>query len=252
VVAQFRDFVRDGLPRARYLLTTSKATAADVERWTAREGIALRARPTPIPIGTTFDSVPGQTLPSGLPPSGYVLMVGTLEPRKNHRLAFRVWQRLLEELPREQVPTLVFAGRIGWMFDDQLQAIASSNRLDGKLVLAKAPDDATLAALYRNCRFTLFPSHYEGWGLPVSESLAWGKVCIASNSSALPEAGGDLCLYIDPDNIAGAHAVIRSAIEEPGRIESMAARIAAAHRPRPWSEMADEILTRLDLDAASA
>ncbi len=164
-----------------------------------REGIVLRGMPRAIPIGTGFThSLPAPTLPQGLSPGSYALFVSTVEARKNHSLAFRAWRRLLEELPRDEVPTLVFAGRIGWMVADLMQQIENAEHLGGKLVIVQNPDDATLAALYKGARFTLFPSLYEGWGLPVSESLSFGKVCLASNAASVPEAGGDYCLYHDP------------------------------------------------------
>jgi glycosyltransferase involved in cell wall biosynthesis len=247
VVAQFRAFLRTDLPRADHILTTTGATAAELMQWADAQGIVLRSAPTAVPIGTTFDVAPAPTLPAGLRPGGYVLMVGTLEARKNHWLAFRVWQRLLEELPPDRMPDLVFAGRVGWMVQDLMQALDSAGWLGRRIRLLEGPDDATLAALYRGCRFTLFPSHCEGWGLPVSESLACGKACIASDRGAIREAGGDLCLYIDPDDVTGALGVVRGAIEDPARIAALEARIAATYRPRPWSDTAAAIIAALGL-----
>ena len=66
------------------------------------------------------------------------------------------------------------------------------------IAVAETPSDAELAFLYRNCRFTVFPSLYEGWGLPIGESLWFGKLCIASKTSSMPEVGGDLVDYVDP------------------------------------------------------
>jgi glycosyltransferase involved in cell wall biosynthesis len=113
-------------------------------------------------------------------------------------------------------------------------------------MIVENPDDATLAALYRGARFTLFPSLYEGWGLPVSESLAFGKVCLASNSTSIPEAGGRFCLYHDPDSVTAATALYRRAIEEAGLIESLEATIAAEYRPTPWSVTARSVLDALN------
>ncbi len=130
-------------------------------------------------------------------------------------LAFRAGRRLTEELPADQVPTLVFAGRVGWMIADLLDALRNSRHLDGKIRIVSDADDMTLASLYRGARFTIFPSLYEGWGLPVTESLGYGKVCIASSSTSIPEAGGDFCLYHDPDNVTEAFELYRKAITEP-------------------------------------
>lgn len=241
------------LPLADRVFAISKATARDVEAWSDRTGLPLARPVIPIPIGTGFsDDRPvaeaeaaATPLPRGLTPGGYALFVSTIEARKNHALAFRVWRRLLDELPPERVPTLVFAGHVGWMVADLMQQIENSRHLNGKLVVVEDLSDAELAALYRGCRFTLFPSHYEGWGLPVTESLGFGKVCLASDRASIPEAGGPFCLYLDPDNATGATALIRRVIEEPGLIEGMAAKIRAEFRPVPWSDTAHAVLGAL-------
>jgi glycosyltransferase involved in cell wall biosynthesis len=244
--ALFRAFMRNCLPEADLLLTMSRATARDVVSWAGAQGLALRTQPRALPVGIGFSHAAPGPLPEGLEAGSYVLLVGTLEARKNHLLAFRVWRRLQEELPPKQVPQLVFAGRVGWMVEDLMQQIRNSGQLAGKLTLIPDADDATLAALYRGARFTLFPSLYEGWGLPVTESLSFGKVCLASSAASLPEAGGAFCLYHDPDSVTDAARLVRRAIEEPGLIAELEARIAAEYRPTPWTATA-----RAVLDAAS-
>jgi glycosyltransferase involved in cell wall biosynthesis len=246
LVQVFNRFTRNCLPMADTVLAISEATARDVVAWSASESLALRSAPRPIPIGTGFThATPAAVLPAGLSAGGYVLFVSTIEARKNHILAFRAWRRLLEILPADQVPTLVFAGRTGWMVGDLMQQIQNAGNLGGKLVHVEAPDDATLAALYRGARFTLFPSLYEGWGLPVSESLSFGKVCLAASTTSVPEAGGEFCLYHDPDSVTEAVALYRRAITEPGLIPSLEARIRAEYRPTPWSTTARAVLDAL-------
>ncbi|WP_431283080.1 glycosyltransferase family 4 protein [Humitalea sp. 24SJ18S-53] len=246
LVRIFEGFIRRCLPAADIILAISDATARDIETWAAREGIALRSTPRPIPIGTGFVPAPATALPEGLVPGGYALFVSTIEARKNHLQAFRIWRQMLEEMPRDQVPTLVFAGRVGWMVADLMQAIENTDWLDGKLVLVREPDDSTLSALYENCRFTLFTSHYEGWGLPVSESLAFGKTCIASDRTSVPEAGGPFCLYVDPENTTAAYAVVRRAVEDPNVVPALEARIAADYRPTPWTATAEAVLRAIE------
>ncbi len=243
LVGMFTRFIRGCLHQADTVLAISEATVRDTIAWAAREQIALRATPRAIPIGTGFThAAPASTLPADLSPGGYALFVSTIEARKNHILAFRAWRHLLQELPPEQVPTLVFAGRIGWMVADLMQQIENAAHLGGKLVIVENPDDATLAALYAGARFTLFPSLYEGWGLPVSESLSFGKVCLASSAASVPEAGGAFCLYHDPDSVTEAAALYRRAITEPELIEGLEAQIRSAYRPVPWSATARAVI----------
>lgn len=241
----FEKFMRSMLPVADVLFTNSRATAADVVYWALCEGIGLRCKPQPLPIGTGFSRPPPGPLPAGLEPGGFVLFVSTIEIRKNHLQAFRVWSRMLEEMPRDRVPTLVFAGTPGWMVADLLKSIESTDKLAGKLVVIPGPDDATLCALYRACRFTLFLSYYEGWGLPVSDSLSFGKICVASNRTSIPEAGGISCVYVDPDNTTGAYRTIRHLIEDPAALSELERRLAHTFTPVPWTVTADAVLQAL-------
>ena len=137
---------------------------------------------------------------------------------------------------------LAQSGQQSGLVADLMQQIANANHLDGKLMVLEEVDDGTLSALYRGCRFSLFPSLYEGWGLPVTESLGYGKVCIASNRASVPEAGGDFCQYFDPDDLNEAVATIRRAIENPAEIRALEARIATEFRPTPWIKAAEQLL----------
>ena len=250
LVEIFREWVYAIIPHADAVFAISNATIRDMARWAEQEGLSLRGPVTALPIGSGFaeDKIKrreGHDLPFGLFQGSYVLLVSTIEARKNHLLAFRVWRRLLESMKYEDVPTLVFAGRIGWLVADLMQQIENAHYLDGKLIVLEEVDDATLSALYRGCRFTLFPSLYEGWGLPVSESLGYGKACLASNRTAVPEAGGEFCLYFDPDNLNDATEVIRHAIENPVEIAMLEARIKADFHPTPWVTAAATLLDEM-------
>ncbi|WP_426955881.1 glycosyltransferase family 4 protein [Muricoccus radiodurans] len=244
----FTAWISSHLPLATDVFAISASTARDLEAWSDRTGVPV-ARPVHVlPIGTGFSGPPVEgtaTLPAGLTPGSFVLMVSTVEARKNHLLAFRVWRRLLAEMPPERVPTLVFAGKVGWLVADLMQQLENSAFLGGKVVLLRSPTDADLVALYRGCRFTLYPSLYEGWGLPVTESLSFGKLCIASDRSSVPEAGGDVCLYVDPDNVTAATEVIRRAITDDALIAEREAAIRATFRPTPWRETAETLLAHL-------
>lgn len=172
----------------------------------------------------------------------YVLMVGTIEARKNHGGMLRVWRHLLNNPPAAGVPTLVFAGKAGWLTADLMQQMENASHLGGKLLFVNQPSETQLTALYQHCLFTLYPSLYEGWGLPVTESLCHGKPVAASNSSAVPEAGGPFCCYFDPDNLTEAEAKIRAWIEQPELVTAIAARIATHFKPPRWADTAAALL----------
>jgi glycosyltransferase involved in cell wall biosynthesis len=246
-VARFRVWLRLLLPSADILFAISQATATDVARFVATDGLSLRAPVQVIPLGSGYDSfAPASPGATPLPVLGnYVLFVSTIEARKNHSLLFRVWRRLLEEMPRERVPTLVFVGRVGGLVADLMKQLENSAYLDGKILLAEDVSDVELASLYRGCLFTVFPSLYEGWGLPVTESLAFGRPCIVARGSSLPEAGGSLVRYFDPDSVSDAYAVIRAAIEDPESLRAWETDVTGSFVPVPWSATASAILQHL-------
>ncbi|WP_338663070.1 glycosyltransferase family 1 protein [Pararoseomonas sp. SCSIO 73927] len=255
LVRIFSHWLSTVLPHADVLLAISKASADDIDAYGKEKGWNLKARPIAIPMGTGFGTpapatrLPGREYPEA---GSYALIVSTIEARKNHILLFRVWRRMLEEMPREKVPTLVFAGRVGWMVSDLMQQLKNANYLDGKLVLFQDPTDGELSTLYGGAQFTLFPSFYEGWGLPVTESLAFGKPAIISSSTSLPEAGGTLARYFDPENTAEAYRVIRQVVEDPEGLRRWQGRVAREFRPVTWDEAAAAVLRAMREPAPAA
>ena len=148
-----------------------------------------------------FTSTPplGGLIPDNAINNNFILNVGSIEIRKNHISLFLAWRHLIGLLGND-CPTLVIVGKIGWKCESFLEELRSTNNLDGKIVVLNHVDDKILSNLYLNCLFTVYPSLEEGWGLPIGESLAAGKFCITSNTTSMPEVGGDLCDYIDPRN----------------------------------------------------
>ncbi|MGA3398901.1 MAG: glycosyltransferase family 1 protein [Acetobacteraceae bacterium] len=245
VVRTFRKWICGVLPLCDTVFAISRATASDVEAFAQEQGIRLPGPVITVPLGSELRHAPEARSPHLPPPGSYALIVSTIEARKNHLLLFRVWHRMLDELPPDRVPTLVFAGRIGWLVADLMQQIANTDNLGGKLIIIEGPSDAELAALYDGCLFTMLPSFFEGWGLPVTESLGFGKPCLIANRTSLPEAGGDLVRSFDPDNLHDAYAVIRNAIEDRAGLALWQARIRREFKPVPWSATVDALLAGL-------
>jgi glycosyltransferase involved in cell wall biosynthesis len=187
----------------------------------------------------------GEQAMVSLPPR-YVLFVSTIEARKNHRLVVRVWQRLLERHGADLVPNLIFAGKIGWLVDDLLAELEASDYLNGKIILLRSLSDADLQQAYRSCLFTVFPSLSEGWGLPIAESLAHGKFCVASNHTSIPEAGGDLIDYFDPLNEDDALAKIERPFIDPNYLAAREAQLRAEYRPRTWEDCVRALVGAVD------
>jgi glycosyltransferase involved in cell wall biosynthesis len=180
--------------------------------------------------------------PRGLPLEDhrpFVLYVSTIERRKNHEVLYRAWTRLREQglAPHR----LVFVGMRGWGVDDLFNDLQLDERVRGDIVSLNHVSDAELAWLYRHAAFTVFPSLYEGWGLPVVESLAWGKFCLASNAASLPEAGSDWVEYLDPWDLPAWVDKLAFYMQHPQAVQERNARIAREFRPVTWIETAAAI-----------
>lgn len=168
----------------------------------------------------------------------FALYVATFEPRKNHEFLHFLWNELVRQANVEPIP-LVLAGRQGWRTENLLERMRLNTKLHPEhLVLAEGLTDAEIAWLYRNCRFTVFPSLYEGWGLPVSESLFHGKFCIASDRSSLPEAGAGLIRHIDLLDGRGWLAEIERCISDDAYLRARQETIVREFEPRTWQEAA--------------
>ncbi len=235
-VIQFRSWLEDAIPLADMVLTISRHSRDTLIRLADANGWSLPHIEVVEPGSGLNDRLNALAQTTTRFPPHYVLFVSTIEIRKNHRLLVRVWRRLLERYGRDAIPMLIFAGKIGWSVDDLLAELRASNYLDNKIILVSDLTDAELCECYRSCMFTVFPSLCEGWGLPVAESLAQGKCCVASNRTSIPEVGGNLIDYFDPSNDDEAYAKIERLIIDPDYLKAREAQLRAEYRPRTWAD----------------
>jgi len=247
---QFRDWLRAAIPVSDIVFTNSKHTRTALVTFVAESGWPLPPRVEALEMGSGFRDTldpltAGTQTRISLPPR-YVLYVSTIELRKNHRLLVRVWRRLLERHGTNLVPNLVFAGKIGWLVDDLLHDLEASDYLNGKIILLRSLSDAELQQAYRSCLFTVFPSLSEGWGLPIAESLAHGKFCVASNHTSIPEAGGNLIDYFDPLNEDDALAKLERPLIDPPYLAAREAQLRAEYRVRTWGDCVHALIGALD------
>jgi len=156
-----------------------------------------------------------------LAPGGFWLSVGSLEPRKNHRRLVEAWTRSASGLP------LVLAGGQGWLMDGFGRELPA-----GVLPLGYV-SDAELEWLYRNCFAFLYPSLFEGFGMPVLEALSLGAPAICSNTTSLPEVAGEGALLVDPLDAAATAAAMRRL--ESGEVSREALREAGLRQSRQFS-----------------
>ena len=175
-------------------------------------------------------------------PEPYVLFVATIESRKDHLTVFRAWLSLLRRHGPARVPRLVCVGAVGWGVEAAMNLLAGSPELSRHVVLLHDMSDGALAALYRDCLFTLYNSHHEGWGLPVTESMAWGKVPVVPRHSALVESGAGGAVFVEPQSDGDMALAVERLLFEPGAL-TLAERGVTTHgHPRPWEAVLAELV----------
>ena len=177
--------------RAKAFVAISRSAAEDLQqrfpRTSDRVSVALLG--VPRALASERDGVAAGELPA----PGFVLAVGTIEPRKNLPRLVSAYRALEPDV--QQRHPLVVAGEVGWEAGETLASLAA---LGERAKLLGRVSDAELAELYRRCAVFCFPSLYEGFGLPVLEAMAAGAAVLTSRVSALPEVGGEAVAYADP------------------------------------------------------
>ena len=177
---------------------------------------------------------------SGILDTDYVLCVGTIEVRKNPSYLFNIWKMMVQS-GRPNIPSLVFVGRKGWLVQDFLDQLKGCNNLGGRIFVMHNVTDVELDLLYRKCMLTMFPSFIEGWGLPVGESLAHGKICLCSAAGGIPEVGGEFVDFIDPYNPSDGLDHLVRYLDDPEQRLNREREIAEHFQPRSWREAADDV-----------
>lgn len=145
-------------------------------------------------------------------PERFLFFIGTLEPRKNLSRLMQAYERVLRD--SDESPDslqLVLGGKPGWLSDE---IVARARQTPGVRMLGLV-DEADLPLLYTLASATVYPSLYEGFGFPVLESLGCGTPVLTANTSSLPEVAGDLCVLVDPSNVADIAAGIQRLLSDP-------------------------------------
>ena len=176
----------------------------------------------------------------GLAP-GYVLFVGTFEPRKNVAGLLAAYARLRALLP--DAPPLVLAGRRGWLFD-QVQARLRELRLEPHVRFLEEVSEPQLRALYHGAGVFVLPSHYEGFGFTVLEAMASGVPAVVANRASLPEIAGEAALQTDPDDPEAIADSLRRALTDTALRARMIDLGLAQARRFTWDKT---VLATLDL-----
>ncbi len=249
--AIFDEWVRATFPFTALVLSDSQHTTGDIGAWCGAHGVPLPRIET-IRLGDGFtvrQAGDRGNLPDGVGERPFALTVSTIEGRKNHALLYYAY-RLADERGIE-LPELVVVGKPWYRGWDIYRTMIDDPVAIRRITVLERLDDDGLAWLYEHCRFTIYPSHYEGWGLPVAESLAWGKPVITTAASSIHEIAGDLVDYVDDFSTDE----LLAAIVRMGDDAYLATATARARRyePTSWDETFASVVRAVDsIPAAGA
>jgi glycosyltransferase involved in cell wall biosynthesis len=228
------------LRRAAAALCISRATADAVTAryaWAAEKLVVA-------PLGTSPALTPDPDM--ALPP-GFVLAVGTLEPRKNLPRLVEAYRGLPDEVQARH-PLLV-VGRVGWEAGQTLDALRA---LGDRCRLLGPVSDAELATLYARCTVFAYPSLGEGFGLPVLEAMQAGAAVLTSDRSSLPEVGGDAVEYVDPTDVGAIRAQLERLLTDQGRRTELRVRARERAARFSWDRHAEIALRALERAVSEA
>lgn len=237
--SEFVDWLNPAIKAGGKFICISQFVANDLRQYAKEIGHDVNA--VAVPLAHEFSPVSGMI--SGnvaqLNYEKFVLFVSSMSIRKNQFGLVKLWMKLYRELG-EDLPTLVLVG-ISWGMERLFKLLDGTGQVNGKVLYLPEVSDAELFHLYSKCDFTIFPSFYEGWGLPVGESLWMGKQCVSSNAASLPEVGRDHVTYFDPFDGADMETAIRQALK--GNFKSDP---PSREKLRTWRQVAADVAAEIN------
>lgn len=170
----------------------------------------------------------------------FILSVGVIEPRKNLGRLVQAFALLKSRPDFEH--KLVIAGRPGWLYEDVFRKVEEL-RLTKDVIFLGHVFDADLVALYNLADVFVYPSLYEGFGLPALESMACGTPVVSSNSSSLPEVVGDAGLLVPPEDVEALACAIEKVISDSELADDLRAKGLSRARQFTWHKAAENIMS---------
>lgn len=231
------------LRQASAVLVPSESTRRDLLELYKMPGLEERVEVVPEGLPP---AEPAGPLPDGLQP-GFILAVGTIEPRKNYPRLLAAYRQLRgSHVPfiingRPGVPQLVIAGRPGWAYGDTMQRISAE---PGVRYLGHV-DEPTLSALYESASVLAFPSLYEGFGLPLLEAMSRGLPAVVGSAGALPELARGAAIPVKADDVGEIAVALERVLADESTRERLGTEGKRLAQGYTWTHAAQRTLTVL-------
>jgi glycosyltransferase involved in cell wall biosynthesis len=213
------------------ILAISEATKKDVLSFQAKNKLP-KCEVKVFRLGEDFVGEEPLKPRLSIEPGNFLLCVGTVEARKNHMVLYFMVREAIRR--GDNLPPIVIAGKHGWLADNFIYLVNNDQVISKKIIFLPDGTDRELAWLFQNCLLTLYPSFYEGWGLPIAESLFYGKLCLSSNASSMPEIAGDLIDYYSPNSPDEILDSIVKYLKDPQLLKKKEADIKQKYVPTGW------------------
>lgn len=245
-VYNFMDFIGAHLQYADEIIVNAQATVDELDKLTKRIGCKLPPCYV-VPLGADFRekkeinaSDMDEKLVKAVKDNPYILMVGTIEPRKNHKLLLAAYEHGLKKLGYN----IIFAGYMGWNMEEFAEQLHAHPDFGTRVYHFESLNDDAISYLYQNAKFLAFCSYTEGFGLPIIEAIQRGTPVIAADVPVLREVGGDYCVWFEQDNVEELCAIVKK-FESDHMMYTMRLKYLEKYDVTTWEKSMKEILEYL-------
>jgi glycosyltransferase involved in cell wall biosynthesis len=242
---QLRLTVRHSVRRAARILTLSEHTRRDMIETYGTSPDRITAIPLAAPsyFGRVTEERELQRVRHIYGIEGdYILCVSSIQPRKNLPRLVRAYTSLRNKRGPGKLPKLVLVGKCAWLYDETLRSIEEGRMQDSVILTGYVPQ-SDLPALYSGSVCFVYPSYFEGFGLPPLEAMKCGTPVIAGNRTSLPEVIGDAGILVDPFDVNAIAAAIELLVDDSDFRHQLSLKGLARSRVFDWNETARRTLT---------
>lgn len=249
--APMKDFIKRVVAKCDLVFAISEHTKKDMINWLSNNNLNAPSIKV-IHLGDTYEtSKPikpkcSEFNRSKIGESGepFILCPGTVEARKNHVLLYYTYK--LAKSRNVSVPKLIIVGRSGYRTENIIDIIRDDPDVNKDIFILTNVNDNELSWLYKKCKFTIYPSFYEGWGLPIAESVVQGIPCICSNTSSMTEVAPGIPDYFNPSS--PEECLVKIVEYQNPKVFKQAQARTKLYRPTSWDYSFDQIINSLKVN----